>query len=76
MNKKECRLHVFTESLYNDIQESYLKNIKGNFVLYSLIFCPNTGEYRSKNPVFMVVLCKETNQLCSPLKISQSINAE
>ena len=73
MNKREYRLHVLIQSLYNDIQEIYSKNIKGNFVLYSVIFCPNTTEYGSKNPVFTVVLCTEINQLCSPLK-NQPIN--
>ena len=27
MNKRECGLYVFIESLYNDIRESYSKNI-------------------------------------------------
>ena len=45
MNKRE---HLFIESLYNDIQESYSKNIRENYVLYSSVFCPNTGEYRAK----------------------------
>ena len=47
MNKRE---HVFIESLYNDIQESYSKNIRENYVLYSPVFCPNTGEYGAKKP--------------------------
>ena len=50
MNKREYGLHVFIESLYNDIRESYSKNIQENFVLYSPVFCPNTGEYGAKNP--------------------------
>ena len=41
MNKREYGLHEFIESSYNDIRESY-------FVLYSTIFCPNTGEYGVK----------------------------
>ena len=45
MNKRE---HVFIESLYSDIQESYSKNIRENYVLYSPVFCPNTGEYGAK----------------------------
>ena len=45
MNKRE---HVFIESLYNDIQEIYSKNIRENYVLYSPVFCPNTGEYGVK----------------------------
>ena len=45
MNKMEYGLHVFIESFYNDIRESY-----SNFVLYSPVFCPNTGEYGAKNP--------------------------
>ena len=57
MNKREYGLHVFMESLYNDIRESYLKNIKGNCVPYLNVFCPNTGEYGPKKPVFAVVLC-------------------
>ena len=48
LNKKEYGLHVFTESLYNDIRENYLENIHKNFVLYLTVFCPNTGEYGAK----------------------------
>ena len=48
MNEREYRLHVFIESLYNDILGSYSKNIQENFVLYSPLFCPNTGEYGAK----------------------------
>ena len=48
-------------SLYSDIRESYSKNIQGNIVLYSTVFCPNTGEYGAKKPVFMVVLCSVLN---------------
>ena len=46
MNKREYGL--FIESLYNDIPESYSKNIQENFVLYSPVFYPNTGEYGAK----------------------------
>ena len=42
--------NVFIESLYNDIQEIYFKNIQENYVLYSPIFCHNTGEYNVKKP--------------------------
>ena len=49
MNKREYGLHVFILSLYNDIPENYSKNIQENFVLYSPVFCPNTGEYGAKN---------------------------
>ena len=28
--------------------KSYSQNIHENFVLYSLVFCPNTGEYDAK----------------------------
>ena len=48
INKMEYRLHVFIESLCNNIQESYPKNIKENFVLHSPIFIWNTGEYGEK----------------------------
>ena len=48
MNKREYGLHVFIESLYNDIRESYWKNIKENCVPYLTVFCPNTGEYGPK----------------------------
>ena len=48
VNKREYGLHVFMESLHNDIQESYSKNIQKNFVLYSTVFCPNTEEYVAK----------------------------
>ena len=48
MNKTEYGLHVFIESLYNDMRENYSKNIQENFVLYSPVFCPNTGEYGAK----------------------------
>ena len=34
VNKREYWLHVFIEPLYNDIRESYSKNIQENFVLY------------------------------------------
>ena len=43
MKESEYGLHVFIESLYNDILESYSKNIQKNYVLYSPSFCPNTG---------------------------------
>ena len=49
-NKREYGLHVFTESLYNDIRESYSKNIRGKYVLYSPVFCPNIGKYVAKKP--------------------------
>ena len=45
------------DSLYNDILESYSKNLQENFALYSTVFCPNTGEYGAKNLVFKVVFC-------------------
>ena len=48
MNKREYGLHVFIESLYNDMRETYSKNMQVNFVLYSPVFCPNTGEYGAK----------------------------
>ena len=48
MNKVKYELHVFLESLRNDIPESYSKNIQENFVLYSLVFSPNIGEYIAK----------------------------
>ena len=48
VNKREYELHVFIESLHNDIRENYSKNIHKNFVLYSTVFCPNTGEYGAK----------------------------
>ena len=48
MNKREYRLHVFIEYLYNNILGSDSKNIQENFVLYSPLFCPNTGEYGAK----------------------------
>ena len=48
MNKTENGLHVFIESLYNDMRENYSKNIQENFVLYSPVFSPNTGEYGAK----------------------------
>ena len=47
MNKRKYELHVFIGSLYNEIQESHSKNILGNVVLYSTMFCPNMGK---KNP--------------------------
>ena len=56
VNKKEYGQHVFIESLYNDIRENYSKNIQNNFVLYSTVFCPNTGEYGVKKPAFTGVL--------------------
>ena len=62
LNKREYGLHVFIESLYNDIRENYLENIHKNFVLYSTVFCPNTGEYGAKKPVFTVVLCSATQE--------------
>ena len=58
----EYRLHVFIESLCNNIQESYPKNIKENFVLHSPIFIWNTGEYggkKKKKNVFTEVLCSD-----------------
>ena len=57
VNKREYGLHVFIESLYNDIRESYSRNIQEIFVLYSTVSCPNTGEYGANKPVFTVVLC-------------------
>ena len=63
LNKREYGLHVFIESLYNDIRENYLENIQNNFVLYSNVFCPNTGEYGAKKKtVFTVVLCSATQE--------------
>ena len=59
MNKREYGLHVFIESIYSDIQESYSKNILGNFAQYSPIFHPNTEVYRAKKPVFTVALSSE-----------------
>ena len=56
-NKRKYRLHEFMESLYNDIRESYSKNMREKYVLCSPVFCPNTGEYGAKNSVFMVLLC-------------------
>ena len=50
MNKREYGLHVFVESLCNDIRDSYLKNIQENFVVYSPVLCPNRVEYSAKNP--------------------------
>ena len=32
------------------IRENYSKNIQKDFVLYSTVFCPNTGEYGAKKP--------------------------
>ena len=58
----EYRLHVFIESLRNNIRESYPKNIKENFVLHSPIFIWNTGEYgekKKKKNVFTEVLCTD-----------------
>ena len=58
----EYRLHVFIESLRNNIRESYPKNIKENFVLHSPIFIWNTGEYvekKKKKNVFTEVLCSD-----------------
>ena len=54
---REYGLHLFIESLCDDIRECYSKNIQKKFVLYSSVFCPNTREYGEKNPIFMVVLC-------------------
>ena len=48
MNKKEYGLYVFIESLYSGIRESYWKYIPENFVMYSPVFCPNTGKYIAK----------------------------
>ena len=50
MYKGEYGLHAFIESLCNDILESYSKNIRENYVPYSPVFCPNTGEFSAKNP--------------------------
>ena len=44
LNKREYRSHVFIELLYNEIRESYSKNIQENVVTYSTVFSPNTGE--------------------------------
>ena len=57
ISKREYRLHLFIESLYNDTRESYLKNIQENFALHSPVYCPNTAEYGVKKTVFAVVLC-------------------
>ena len=35
----------------------------GNFVLYSPVFCLNTGQCGAKNPVFTVVICS-VSTLC------------
>ena len=48
-NKREYGLHVFKESYYSDIRESYSKNIQVNFTLYSPVFSMNTEEYDTKN---------------------------
>ena len=50
MNKREYGLHVSIEFLYNDIRESYSKNIQKSYVLFSPVFCPNMEEYGAKNP--------------------------
>ena len=62
LNKRKYGLHVFIESLYNDIRENYLENIHKNFVLYSTVFCSNTGEYGAKKPVFTMVWCSATQE--------------
>ena len=62
LNKRKHGLHVFIESLYNDIWENYLENIHKNVVLYLTVFCPNTGEYGAKKTVFTVVLCSATQE--------------
>ena len=56
MDKRVYGLHVIIESLYNDIRERCSKNIEQNFVMYSPVFCPNTGEYGAKKTLFTVVL--------------------
>ena len=54
---------VFIESLYSDICLSS-KNIQDNFVLYSPVFCKNTGEYGAKNSRrFYVVKIKNNCKL-------------
>ena len=55
MNKREYLLHVFIESLYNDIREIYSKNIQEN--LENHPYSVRKRKYTvQKNPVFMVVL--------------------
>ena len=44
MNKMKHRLDTFIESLFSDTQESYSRNMWGNYVLYSLVFYLYTGE--------------------------------
>ena len=60
MNKREYGLHIFIESFYSDVQQSYSKNIQEHFVQYSAVFCPNAGKCGAKNPYsrwFYVVNC-------------------
>ena len=49
-------MHVFIESLCNDIRERCSEIIQEDFVLYSPVVCPNTGEYGATKSVFPVVL--------------------
>ena len=67
VNKREYGLHVFIESLYIDIRESYSKNIQENVVLCTTVSCPNTGEYSANKPVLLVVLCSVNQKSYKPL---------
>ena len=56
MNKREYGLHVFIESLYNDIQESYLKNIHEILFCILLYFVQILENTVQKKPVLTVAL--------------------
>ena len=49
MKQRKYGLHVFIESLYNDIGKSYSKNVQKNYVMHSPVFCPNMGKYGAKS---------------------------
>ena len=78
VNKREYELHVFIESLDNDIPENYSKNIQENFALYSTVFCPKTWEYGAKKTsVITVVLCSDNQCLLSVTnELNSNLNNE
>ena len=50
MKQRKYGLHVFIESLYNDIGKSYSKKVQKNYVMHSPVFCPSMGKYGAKSP--------------------------
>ena len=73
MNKSEYELHVFIESLYNDIRECYSKNIQEKFVhLCSIQIRENTVQKKKYIYIYIYIFAAVS---CSDDKRMQSIHS-